>query len=90
MFLKNVNSMLSKNFKEAKKMKQNSFKALSSDELQGLISAWAEEHVPCTKHQQTMLDKIKSNIFCWIVEGIVGLIGSAIMILMASADSWPI
>lgn len=71
-------------------MKYNSFKPLSPDELQGLISTWSEEHDPQPKRQQTMLDKIKSNIFCWIVEGIVGLIGSAIMILMASADSWPI
>ena len=71
-------------------MKYDSFKALSSDELQGLISTWSEEHASCPKHQQTMLDKIKSNIFCWIVEGFIGLIGTAIMILMASADSWPI
>lgn len=89
MFSKNVNSMLSKNFKEVKRMK-NSFRPLSSDELQGLISAWAEEHVPCPKHQQSMLDKIKSNIFCWIGETLVGVIVTAIMILMASADSWPI
>ena len=71
-------------------MKYDSFKALSSDELQGLISTWSEEHDAQPKRQQTMLDKIKSNIFCWIVEGFVGLIGTAIMILMASADSWPI
>lgn len=71
-------------------MKYNSFKALSSDELQGLISDWSEEHDPQPKRQKTMLDKIKSNILCWIAEGIVGLIGTAIMILMASADSWPI
>ena len=71
-------------------MKYDSFKALSSDELQGLINTWSEEHDPQPKRQQTMLDKIKSNIFCWIVEGIVGLIGTAIIILMASADSWPI
>ena len=71
-------------------MKYNSFKPLSSDELQSLISDWTEEHAPCPKHQQSMLDKIKSNIFCWIAEGIVGLIGTAIIILMASADSWPI
>ena len=90
MFLKNVNSMLSKNFKEAKKMKHNSFKALSSDELQSLISAWAEEHDPQPKHQQSMLDKIKSNIFCWIADALIGVVGTAIIILMASADSWPI
>ena len=71
-------------------MKYDSFKALSSDELQGLISTWSEEHDPQPKRQQTMLDKIKSNIFCWMAEGIVGLIGTAIIILMASADSWPI
>ena len=71
-------------------MKQNSFKALSSDELQGLISTWSEEHDSQPKHQQSMLDKIKANILCWIAEGIVGLIGTAIIILMASADSWPI
>ena len=71
-------------------MKHNSFKPLSSDELQGLISNWTEEHTPCPKHQQSMLDKIKANIFCWIAEGIVGLIVTAIIILMASADSWPI
>ena len=71
-------------------MKHNSFKALSSDELQGLISTWSEEHDPQPKHQKSMLDKIKSNIFCWIAEGFIGLIGTAIMILMASADSWPI
>ena len=69
---------------------KNSFRPLSSDELQGLISAWDEEHVSCPKRQQSMLDKIKANIFCWIAEGIVGLIVTAIMILMASADSWPI
>ena len=71
-------------------MRNDSFKSLSSDELQSLISAWAEEHTPCPKRQQNMLDKIKSNILCWIVEGFIGLIGTAIMILMASADSWPI
>ena len=71
-------------------MKYNSFKALSSDELQGLISNWIEEHDSQPKRQQTMLDKIKSNILCWIVETLIGLIGAAIMILMASADSWPI
>ena len=71
-------------------MKYNSFKPLNSDELQGLISAWDEEHTPCPKHQQSMLDKIKSNILCWIGETLIGLIGAAIMILMASADSWPI
>ena len=71
-------------------MKYDSFKALSSDELQGLISTWSEEHDPQPKRQQTMLDKIKSNIFCWMAEGIVGLIGTAIIILMASADSWQI
>ena len=71
-------------------MKYNSFKPLSSDELQGLISTWSEEHDPQPNHQQSMLDKIKSNIFCWIAEGFIGLIGTAIMILMASADSWPI
>ena len=90
MFLKNVNSMLSKNFKEVKKMKYNSFKALSSDELQSLISDWTEEHAPCPKHQQNVLEKIKSNIFCWMGEALAGLITCAIMILMASADSWPI
>ena len=46
-------------------MKYNSFKALSSDELQGLISNWTEEHASCPKRQQTMLDKIKSNIFSY-------------------------
>ena len=71
-------------------MKYNSFKPLSSDELQSLISTWSEEHHPRPKRQQTMLDKIKSNILCWIVDGIVGIIGTAIMTLMASADSWPI
>ena len=71
-------------------MRNDSFKSLSSDELQNLISDWSEEHDPQPKHQQSMLDKIKSNIFCWIVEGLVGLIGTAIIILMASADSWPI
>ena len=71
-------------------MKQNSFKALSSDELQGLISTWSEEHDPQPKRQQSILDKIKSNIFCWIADALVGLIGTAIMILMATADSWPI
>ena len=71
-------------------MKYNSFKALSSDELQGLISNWIEEHDSQPKRQQTMLDKIKSNILCWIGEGFIGLIGTAIIILMASADSWPI
>ena len=71
-------------------MRNDSFKFLSSDELQGLISAWDEEHTPCPKHQQSMLDKIKANILCWIAEGFIGLIGTAIMILMASADSWPI
>ena len=71
-------------------MYNSSFKPLSSDELQSLISTWSEEHDPQPKRQQTMLDKIKSNIFCWIGETLVGLIGTAIMILMASADSWPI
>ena len=71
-------------------MKYNSFKALSSDELQGLISNWTEEHASCPKRQQTMLDKIKSNIFCWIADALVGVIGTAIIILAASADSWPI
>ena len=71
-------------------MKHNSFKALSSDELQGLISDWAEEHNPQPKRQQNMLDKIKSNIFCWIADALIGVVGTAIMILMASADSWPI
>ena len=71
-------------------MKYNSFKFLSSDELQNLISDWSEEHDSQPNHQQSMLDKIKSNILCWIVEGLVGLIGTAIIILMASADSWPI
>ena len=90
MFLKNVNSMLSKNFKEAKKMKHNSFKALSSDELQGLISDWDKDHTLYPKRQQSMLDKIKSNIFCWLADALVGVIGTAIIILAASADSWPI
>ena len=73
-------------------MKYNSFKPLSSDELQGLISDWSEEHNPVKvpNHQQSMLDKIKSNILCWIAETLVGVIGTAIMILIASADSWPI
>ena len=71
-------------------MKHNSFKALSSDELQSLISDWDKEHTPCTKHQQSMLDKIKSNIFCWIADALIGVVGTAIMILMATADSWPI
>lgn len=71
-------------------MRNDSFKFLSSDELQNLISIWSEEHDPQPKHQKNMLDKIKSNIFCWIAEGLIGLIGTAIMILMASADSWPI
>ena len=90
MFLKNVNSDVLKNFKEAKKMKQNSFKSLSSDELQSLISAWSEEHDSQPNHQQSMLDKIKSNIFCWIADALIGVIGTAVMILAASADSWPI
>lgn len=71
-------------------MKRNSFKPLNSDELQGLISNWTEEHASCPKRQQTMLDKIKSNIFCWIADALIGVIGTAIMILAASADSWPI
>lgn len=71
-------------------MKYNSFKPLSSDELQGLISNWTEEHASCPKRQQTMLDKIRSNIFCWIADALVGIIGTAIIILAASADSWPI
>ena len=71
-------------------MKQNSFKPLSSDELQGLISTWAESHALQTKRQQNMLDKIKSNIFCWIADALIGVVGTAIIILMASADSWPI
>ena len=71
-------------------MKSNSFKILSSDELQNLISDWAEEHDPQPKHQQSMLDKIKSNIFCWIADALIGVIGTAVMILAASADSWPI
>lgn len=71
-------------------MRNDSFKPLSSDELQSLISAWDKEHTPCPKRQQSMLDKIKSNIFCWIAEGLIDLIGTAIIILMASADSWPI
>ena len=71
-------------------MRNDSFKSLSSDELQNLISDWSEEHDSQPNHQQSMLDKIKSNMFCWIAEGIVGLIGTAIIILMASADSWPI
>ena len=71
-------------------MKSNSFKILSYDELQNLISDWAEEHDPQPKHQQSMLDKIKSNIFCWIADALIGVIGTAVMILAASADSWPI
>ena len=71
-------------------MRNDSFKPLNSDELQGLISTWAEEHDPQPKRQQSILDKIKSNIFCWLAEALVGVIGTAIMILMASADSWPI
>ena len=71
-------------------MYNNSFKSLSSDELQGLISTWSEEHDPQPKRQKSMLDKIKSNILCWIADGLIGLIGTAIIILMASADSWPI
>lgn len=71
-------------------MYNSSFKPLSSDELQSLISTWSEEHDSQPKHQQSMLDKIKSNIFCWIGETLVGVIVTAIMILMASADSWPI
>ena len=71
-------------------MMKNSFKPLNSDELQSLISNWAEEHIPCPKHQQSMLDKIKSNIFCWIADALIGVIGTAVMILAASADSWPI
>lgn len=71
-------------------MRNDSFKPLSSDGLQNLISTWSEEHDPQPKRQQSMLDKIKSNILCWIAEGLIGLIGTAIIILMASADSWPI
>ena len=71
-------------------MRNNSFKFLSSDELKSLISTWSEEHDPQPKRQQSMLDKIKANILCWIAEALVGVIGTAIMILMASADSWPI
>ena len=71
-------------------MSNNTFKPLSSDELQGLINTWDKDHAPYPKHRQSMLGKIKSNILCWIVEGFIGLIGTAIMILMASADSWPI
>ena len=71
-------------------MEYNSFKALSSDELQSLISDWTEGHAPCPKRQQSMLDKIKSNICCWIADALIGVIGTAIIILMASADSWPI
>ena len=71
-------------------MKYNSFKALSSDELQDLISTWSEEHDPQPKRQKSMLDKIKSNILCWIADALVGVIGTAIIILAASADSWPI
>ena len=71
-------------------MKYNSFKPLSSDELQGLIDAWNEDHIPYSKRQQSMLEKIKSNIFCWIVDGILNVVALAIIILMASADSWPI
>ena len=71
-------------------MRNDSFKFLSSDELQNLISDWAEEHDSQPNHQKSMLDKIKSNIFCWIGETLVGVIVTAIMILMASADSWPI
>ena len=71
-------------------MYNSSFKPLSSDELQSLISTWSEEHDPQPKRQQTMQNKIKSNILCWIVESFIGLIVTAIIILMASADSWPI
>lgn len=71
-------------------MRNDSFKFLSPDELQSLINTWSEEHDPQPKRQQSMLDKIKSNIFCWIGETLVGVIVTAIMILMASADSWPI
>ena len=71
-------------------MRNDSFKSLSSDELQGLISDWNKDNTLYPKRQQSMLDKLKSKIFCWIAEGIVGLIGTVIMILMASADSWPI
>ena len=71
-------------------MYNNSFKSLSSDELQGLISTWSEEHDSQPNHQQSMLDKIKSNIFCWIADALIGVIGTAVMILAASADSWPI
>lgn len=71
-------------------MSNNNFKPLSSDELQGLINTWAEDHAPYSKHKQNILRKIKSNIFCWMGEALVGLITCAIIILMASADSWPI
>ena len=71
-------------------MRNDSFKSLSSDELQNLISDWSEGHDPQPKRQQSMLDKIKSNILCWIADALVGVIGTAIMILAASADSWPI
>ena len=71
-------------------MSNNTFKPLSSDELQGLIDAWNEDHAPYSKHQQSMLEKIKSNIFCWIADGVFNVIAIAILILMASADSWPI
>lgn len=71
-------------------MKHNSFKALSSDELKSLISDWDKEHTSQPNHQQSMLDKIKSNIFCWIADALIGVIGTAVMILAASADSWPI
>ena len=71
-------------------MHNNSFKALSSDELQSLISTWSEEHDPQPKRQQSMLEKIKSNIFCWIADALIGGIGTAVVILAASADSWPI
>ena len=71
-------------------MRNDSFKFLSSDELQNLISDWSEEHDSQPNHQQSMLDKIKSNIFCWIADALIGVIGTAVMILAASADSWPI
>ena len=71
-------------------MRNDSFKSLSSDELQGLISDWTEEHDSQPKHQQSMLDKIKANILCWIADALIGVIGTAVMILAASADSWPI
>ena len=71
-------------------MSNNTFKPLSSDELQNLISDWDKDHTLYPKRQKSMLDKIKSNIFCWITDALIGVVGTAILILMASADSWPI